>query len=255
MTTLAKDTPRDYELGNINEIPVIASDIIYEGAAVGVVIASGHARPLTSVDNFVGFAEQKADNSAGSAADINVRFKKRGMVSLSVSGAVITDINQPVYATDDDTFVFLPTGAKFVGFIRRFVSSGVVIVEYDVDNYVDPYGDGPRETLAGTITFDIQDTAKTFFVTTDGDLITLLTYAAATAARFKVVNMGAYGTLLVDITPAAGDLISGPDDTGADAGNMTNTKATAQRGDYVVLSSGGDNGYMVEDIKGVWAIA
>lgn len=255
MVTLAKDTPRDHELGIVNEFPVIASDIIYEGAAGGLVIASGHCRPLTSVDPFCGFAEQKADNSAGSAADINCRFKRKGAIKLSVSGAVITDINQPVYATDDDTFVFLPTGAQFIGYVRRFISSGVVIVEYDVDNYVDPYGDGPRATLAGTITFDIQDTAKTFFATTDGDLITLLTYAAATAAIFKVVNIGAYGTLLVDITPAAGDKISGPDDTGADAGNLANTKATAQRGDYAVISSGGDDGYIIEDIKGTWTIA
>ena len=35
MTTLAADTPRDMELGDRNEFPVIASDIIYEGAAVG----------------------------------------------------------------------------------------------------------------------------------------------------------------------------------------------------------------------------
>jgi len=73
MTTLAADTPRDYEIGDRNEFPVIASDIIYEGAAVGLVDATGHAQPLTSSDQFVGFAEKKADNSSGSAADINVQ--------------------------------------------------------------------------------------------------------------------------------------------------------------------------------------
>lgn len=30
MTTLAKDTPRDLEMGDQNDTPVIASDIIYE---------------------------------------------------------------------------------------------------------------------------------------------------------------------------------------------------------------------------------
>jgi hypothetical protein len=34
MTTLALNTPRAYELGEFNEIPVIAADIIFEGAAV-----------------------------------------------------------------------------------------------------------------------------------------------------------------------------------------------------------------------------
>lgn len=35
MTTLASDVQRPFELGTINEVPVIAGDIIYEGAAVG----------------------------------------------------------------------------------------------------------------------------------------------------------------------------------------------------------------------------
>ncbi len=255
MTTLAKDTPRVYELGDRNEIPVIASDIIYEGAAVGYVAASGHAQPLTSSDKFVGFAEQKADNASGSAADINVRVKKSGMIQLSVSGAVITDVGQPVYATDDNTFVFLPTAAVFIGFVRRFVSSGVAIVEYDVDNFVDPYGNTVRETVSDNLTLDIQDNGKTLFIDTDAKVITLLTYAAATALNVTIVNIGAYGTILVSIDPAAGDKIAGPNDTGADGGKLDNTKTTAQRGDYVKISSGGDDGYMVEKTKGTWTIA
>jgi hypothetical protein len=58
MTTLAVDKARTWEIGERNEFPVIASDIIYEGAAVGIVLASGHARPLTSADRFAGFAEK-----------------------------------------------------------------------------------------------------------------------------------------------------------------------------------------------------
>ena len=76
MTTLAANTPRTYEGGPVRieeaAIPVIAADIIYEGAAVGIVPASGHARPLAAGDRFAGFANQKADNSAGAAAAINV---------------------------------------------------------------------------------------------------------------------------------------------------------------------------------------
>ena len=255
MTTLAADSPRVYELGNINEAAVIASDIIYEGAAVGIVPASGHAQPLASTDVFAGFAEQKADNSAGSAADINVRFKRNGMIQLSVSGAVITDLNQPVYATDDDTFVFLPTGAVFVGFVRRFVSAGVVIVQFDIDNYADPYAGRVAETHSAAATLTKVDTGKIFFVDTDAQTITLLAAAALTSLNIKVVNIGAYGTIAVTVDPNASDLISGPDDTGADGGIMTNTKATAQRGDYVVLEQTGDEGYTVVEKKGIWTIA
>src|SRR3990172_8303071 len=166
MTTLAKDSYRIKVIGDVNEIPVIAADIIYEGSAVGVVKASGHARPLTSADKFAGFAEAKADNSVGSAADINVRMAARGVVKLSVSGAVITDVGQPIYATDDDTFVFLPTGGVYVGKVVRFVSSGVVEVEFDAIDGVDPYGGKLYETLsAATKTLDAQDTGKIIFCT------------------------------------------------------------------------------------------
>lgn len=255
MTTLAANKPRAYELGQRNHLPVIASDIIYEGAAVGVVDATGHARPLNAADRFGGFAVAKADNSAGTAAAINVEVVQSGEIELSVSGAVITDVGQPVYATDDDTFVFLPTAAVFVGFVKRYVSSGVAVVAFDVAAYRDPYGDTVRETVSDNLTTDIEDTGKTLFVDTDAKTITLLTYAAATAHRLKVVNIGAFGTVAVSIDPAAGDKIAGPNDTGADGGIMVNTKATARRGDYVVLTSGGDDGYIVEEIRGTWTIA
>ena len=114
MTTLAVDTPRNYEIGERNDLPVIASDIIYEGAAAGIVDGTGHARPLVGGDRFVGFAEHRADNSAGSAADITVHLVKKGQVQIAVTGAVITDVGQPVYATDDAAFGFTPVGATFV---------------------------------------------------------------------------------------------------------------------------------------------
>lgn len=254
-TTLAVNTPRVFETGSRNEFPVIASDIVYEGAAVGLVAASGHARPLTAVDRFVGFAEAKADNSAGAAAAINVRTIESGKIQLTVSGAVITDVGQPIYATDDNTFVFNPVGGVFVGFVHRFVAADTVVIRFDAPSFMDPYGDTVRETVSANLTTDIEDTGKTLFVDTDAITITLLTYAAATAHRLKVVNIGAFGAVAVSIDPAAGDKIAGPNDTGADGGVMVNTKATARRGDYVVLTSGGDDGYIVEEIRGSWTIA
>lgn len=255
MTTLAVNTPRDYEIGELNHIPVIAADIIYEGAAVGVVIGTGHARPLTSVDPFAGFARDKADNSTGAAAAINVEVIKSGQVKLAVSGAVITDVGQPVYATDDNAFVFSPVGAQFVGFVKRFVSSGYVIVEFNANVLVDPYEGYTCELVSDDLTLDVQDNGKALFVDTDAKTITLLTYAAATALDVRVVNLGAFGTVLVTVDPGANDSLAGPNDTGANGGAATNTKVTAQRGDYLHIQSGGDDGYIVKQMKGTWAIA
>jgi len=252
MTTLAANSPRAFEIGNRNEIPVIAADIVYEGAAVGVVIASGHARPLAATDRFAGFAEAKADNSAGAAAAINVRVIESGKIELSVTGAVITDEGQPVYATDDDTFTFTPTAAVFVGFVHRFVSAGKVVVAFDAPTYRDPYGDYTiRETVSGALTLDIQDNGKIFFVDTDAVVITLP--VVATPVNCKIVNIGAFGAVKLSIDPAAADKVQGPDLPGTDNKDLINTKATAKRGDYVVLTTGDANGALVAELRGIWA--
>lgn len=251
MTTLASDKARTYEIGDRSDYPMIAADIIYEGAAVGVVEASGHARPLQGGDKFVGFAIAKVNNSSGSATDKNVTVKRHGQIQLAVSGAVITDVGQPVYATDDDTFVFLPTGGTFIGFVKRFVSAGTVIVEFDVDRFVDPYGGGVYETITGAKTLDAEDNGKTFFVTADGAVVTLP--AAAIGVNFTIVNAGAFGAVGFSLDPAATDLIYAPDVTAADDKDLTNTKATAQRGDKAVVRLHDADGYAVTELVGTWA--
>lgn len=255
MTTLAANSPRAFEDGDINHIPMIASDIIYNGAAVGIVKASGHARPLAAGDEFGGFCRKKADNSAGAAADINVEVQRKGAIQLSVSGAVITDIGQPVYATDDDTFTFTPTAAVFIGFIKRFVSSGVVIVDFNAGVYKDPYLEygSPEEyqTVSDNLTLDIQDNGKVLFVDTDAKAITLP--AIAVPLNVTIVNIGAFGTVLVTVSPAAADMIHAPDLAGTNDKDHLNTKATARRGDLVKITNGDADGWAVTNQRGIWA--
>ena len=265
MTTLAANKPRAYELGERNHLPVIASDIIYEGAAVGVVDASGHARPLNAADRFAGFAVAKADNSAGAAAAIYVEVVKSGEIEIAVTGAVITDAGQPVYASDDDTFTFnpadgafigfIPTAAVFVGFVKRFVSSGVAVVEFNAGVIKDPWAHKTvRETLTGVKTFDAQDTGKLFCVTDAGDADALTLPAIADGlGGITILAVGAFGTTAVTISPAAADMVLGPDITGADNKDLICTKATQRRGDFVTLDLGDADGYVVTEMRGTWA--
>jgi len=253
MTTLAVDNNRIKIVGDKNDLPVIASDIIYEGAAVGIVKSTGHVRPLTSVDLFAGFCDRKADNSSGGAAAINCRIVRKGTVRLSVSGAVITDIGQPVYATDDNTFIFLPTGAVYIGKVVRFVSSGVVDVAFDALTGVDPYEGKVKETVADDKTLDVEDTGKVFFVNTDAKTITLPATATGMSG-VKIVNIGAFGTVAVTVDCNAADKIAGPDLAGADGVTLINTKATACRGDFIELHFTHANGPAISAIKGTWAV-
>ena len=134
MATLSADNPRVFETGhdeNINGLPVIANDIIYDGAAVGE-NGSGYFRPLVAADNFAGFADEQADNTGGSAGDINVKVKQRGVVKLSVTGVTaVTDEGSTVYATDDNTFTLTASGASSIGKIVRYVSGTTVMVAFE----------------------------------------------------------------------------------------------------------------------------
>ena len=251
-TTLAVNAPRIYELGDRNEYPMIAADIIYEGAAVGIVDASGQARPLTASDRFVGFAEADADNSAGVAAAIRVRVIEEGKIQLPITGAVITDVGMPVYATDDNLFTFLPTAAVFVGYVHRYVSAGVVVIEFD-NKWPDPYGNTARKTKSVNYTVDDTDSGTTIFVDTDGVVITLPAVAGINGV--KVVNIAAFGAALISVAPNAVDMIEGPGITAADNKAILNTKATARRGDYINIDTGDTNGWAITAMRGTWVRA
>jgi hypothetical protein len=135
MTTLATAKPRDYLLGDLQDLPMIAADIIYEGAAVGE-NGSGYFRPLVAADPFAGFAERTVDNSAGAAGALNVRVKPRGRVILPVVGVTaVTDEGATVYASDDDTFTLTATGNSAIGKITRYISGTTVEVYYEAASF------------------------------------------------------------------------------------------------------------------------
>jgi hypothetical protein len=131
MTTLAADKVREYQLGELEDYPVIASDIIYQGAAVGE-NGAGYSRPLVAGDPFQGFADRIADNSAGVAGAINVRVKTRGRITLPIAALAITANDRPaVYASDDDTFTLTASTNTLIGYVSHWTSTGFAVVEFD----------------------------------------------------------------------------------------------------------------------------
>ena len=132
MATRSSDIAREYPQGDREDYPVIASDIIYEGSAVGE-NGSGYARPLVAADPFLGFAVSKADNSAGAAGDKDVTVRVKGSVKVAVVGATaITANDRPlVYASDDDTFTLTSTSNTEIGVLRRWISGTTCVVDFD----------------------------------------------------------------------------------------------------------------------------
>lgn len=135
MTTLAANKPREFILGELQDLPVVASDIIYEGAAVGE-NGAGYFRPLVAADPFAGFAQSNADNSAGAAGAINVRVKPRGRIVLSVVGVTaVTDEGTTVYASDDDTFTLTVGTNTPIGKVVRYISGTSVEVYFEAASF------------------------------------------------------------------------------------------------------------------------
>ena len=255
MTTLAADALRVTEIGDIQEYPVIAADIIYAGAAVGLVDATGNARPLTAVDRFVGFAEQRVDNSAGAAAAKNVRVVARGKIQLTLSGVEKQDVvmQSPVYASDDDTFTLNPADGAFVGFVSRYVTTDTAIVAFDVERMRDPWEDYPiRETITGTKTYDAEDTGKLFCLTAaaDGDTQTIPAVATGLGGM-AFLAVGAFGSTAMVFDGDNADAFIGPDITAGDGKTLTLTKATQRRGDWLKILGAEADGHLVSK-KGTW---
>lgn len=258
MTTLAADKFRYAEIGELNDWPCIDNDIIYEGAAVGLQVSTGYARPLVAGDVFLGFATRQFDNTlAGhTAGGIKVNVEFRGVRKLPLTGAVVTDHpGLPVYATDDDTFTFNPAGGSFIGFLKRVDTNDYAYVDFNATSHVDPWGNfSVRETLTGVKTFDAEDSAKLFAVTSAADDAALTLPAIATGLDGLVIlAVSAFATTKIKVDPAAADMILGPDITGADNKDLILTKATQRRGDFVILGGNDADGYSAQRLRGIWA--
>ena len=141
MATLAVDNPRTWELhgGEFdNDLPIIANDIVYEGAAVGE-NGSGYFRPLVAADPFAGFALMQCDNQTypaggGAAGAKNIHVRQQGSVPLPVVGVTaVTDEGSTVYASDDNTFTLTATSNTAIGVIIRVptpVTGTIAIVRF-----------------------------------------------------------------------------------------------------------------------------
>jgi hypothetical protein len=130
MATLSSDKARAFHaIDNVFDLPAVATDIIYKGAAVGD--SSGTGRPLVAADVFMGFAVAKCDNSAGAASAKQIRVSQSGVVEIAVTGVSSTDsVGVDVYATDDDTFTLTASGASSIGTIVKWITGTTCLVAY-----------------------------------------------------------------------------------------------------------------------------
>jgi hypothetical protein len=222
MATLAADKPRIFETGHDvypNELPLIASDIIYQGAAVGESADTGTFRPLVSADKFAGFAIRQADNSSGAASDVNVEVYQKGCVVLSVTGVTgITDMGKDVYATDDDTFT-LTIGGSLIGRIVRHISGTKCLVAFEAF-YLRPVVDFTFADETVSLATD-----RAIFLATTGWYIEGITQIHSVAAG-GTSNLQVTKDVSTDAPGAGTDLLTNNTNAGFDLNGTANTVQT-----------------------------
>lgn len=124
---LAADTPRKYEIGDVNDLTVDTGVTIYEGAFVFAKKADGTAvvaSPAISTHAFAGIAIR------GATAGNKVHLKESGKVEMAVTGASAASVGAIVYASADDTLTLTASTNVPVGVVHRHVSSTTCIVAF-----------------------------------------------------------------------------------------------------------------------------
>ena len=139
MTQLTRTKVRKYatQQAPTNELGVKDATSIFEGSAVGLVIAEGYCRQLTgdsTVEKFVGFAHRDVDNSTGADGDKTVSLVVEP-VELPVTGATANvDVGKDVFASDGDTFSLTQgTNDNKIGVVKKWIEGTVCLVDIKAD--------------------------------------------------------------------------------------------------------------------------
>jgi len=237
----------------MNAIGIVAADIVYEGAMVGD-NGAGYGRPLVAGDKFLGHNIFKVDNAtiAGAAGDKNLRLRTGVYRMVCDLVGLITDVGQPVYASDDQVLSFAASIAavknSYVGRISRYVSATKMEVEF-VACGLDEFDPNPnRLTKSAAHTTVAVDNGKILYVDTTA-LISFL--AAVPGYKITVVNGGGLGTVETTINFDGAETSLGGCGLATAGVLLTNTLATAQRGDFLTFI--GDTGHWnIVNKRGIW---
>lgn len=118
--------------------------------------------------------------------------------------------------------------------------------------------------VASSKTYDTDDFGGKYLIATDALVQTLPAVGAETApfgSRLTFVNSGADGNNLITLAPNAADAIFGTIANAAQDNvsdgvvdkDFVNTKATANKGDWITLESDGSTGWFIIGGVGIWA--
>ncbi|MFA5291944.1 MAG: DUF2190 family protein [Phycisphaerae bacterium] len=121
------------------------------------------------------------------------------------------------------------------------------------DPRIPTFAGAARITKAASANAAATESGVCYDCTADNTVITLP--ATAAGLEFTVMNLAADGAALVEVDFQAGDKSLGGLGVaaGGDGKKLSNTKATAKKGDFITFASDGTDGYRIKAIRGTWA--
>jgi|GEM_PF-661423 len=144
----------------LRSYPVGASVHVYKGALVGIDPA-GYLKAFVPGDLFVGVAYEEADNSSGSAGDINCRVFVVGDFSYTLTGVTVKDVGKAVFATADDAIALSGHPDAFVGRVVVREASNTATIRLRA------FGERPSETDTGS--YEMVNDFTGVFIATGAD--------------------------------------------------------------------------------------
>lgn len=129
----------------------------------------------------------------------------------------------------------------------------------DVSGNNAPINEDLVEVITANKTLGYEDSGKTFLIATDALVVTLP--ATKAGVEYTFVNSGADGNNIITVSPNANDAIFGSvanataDSVSGGVVNkdIINTKASANKGDYIKLRGDGADGWYIVGGVGIWA--
>jgi len=166
------------------------------------------------------------NGTAGTGAATQIGGDAQAAGDVLIGGAVVP-------AADTDEFVYVALN-KFDPRVPTFITAA-------------------RIKKAASANADATESGACYDCTADNTVITLP--ATAAGLEFTVMNMAADGSALVEVDFQAADKNLGGLGiaAGGDGKKLSNTKATAKKGDFVTFVADGADGYRIKAIRGIWA--
>ncbi|HBG28592.1 MAG: hypothetical protein A2Y10_08595 [Planctomycetes bacterium GWF2_41_51] len=121
------------------------------------------------------------------------------------------------------------------------------------DARIPTFATSARITKAASANAAATESGVCYDCTADNTVITLP--ATAVGLEFTVMNAAADGAALVEVDFQAADKNLGGLGiaAGGDGKKLSNTKATAKKGDFITFAADGTDGYRIKAIRGIWA--